>query len=90
MIIIGTHLDKVAEQEAIQLKELAFKKYKDISFYPKIVSVEIVSSVKHNYVDKLQRVIYDTACHLQVSMDGGTCTLGNIAMLYIIYTSLYA
>ena len=95
MIIIGTHLDKVAEQEAIQLKELAFKKYKDISFYPKIVSVEIVSSVKHNslfttnYVDKLQRVIYDTACHLQVSMDGGTCKLGNIAMLYI-YTSLYA
>ena len=83
MIIIGTHLDKVAnEQDAIQLKELALEKYKDISFYPRIVSVEIVSSVKHrrlfstNYIDKLQRTIYDAVCHLQVSSDGGTCTLG--------------
>ena len=91
MIIVGTHLDQVSNEEAKQLKEMAMEKYKDISFYPKIVSVEIVSSVKQRglfatkYIEKLQRAIYDTACHLQVSSDGGTCKLENILML-----SLYA
>ena len=94
MIIVGTHLDKVAEQEAKRLKDLALEKYTDTSFYPRIVSVEIVSSVKQRgffatkYIEKLQRVIYDAACHLQVSKDEGTCTLGNKTTLYL-YTSLY-
>ena len=81
MIIVGTHLDRLAnEQRAIQLKELALEKYKD-TFYPEVVSVEIVSSVKStrffstNYIEKLQRRIYDIACHLQVFGNEGTSML---------------
>ena len=74
---MGTHLDLVSEQKSKDLEKAAYNKYANCPVYPKVVGVVSISSTRRsvffsNNMEKLRNLVYDVACHLQLSTDGFT------------------
>ena len=83
VILVGTHLDKVAQSTADELLKLAQKKYKWSAIYPKVVATAAVSSIQKKFfsqgngIEGLRSTIYDVACHLFVgNQDTRECMQG--------------
>ena len=77
VINVGMHLDELSsDSEAAQLELEAKAHFKDSSIYPQVVGCISVSSTRRigpTNIDKLRQMIYNVACHLQVSpKDGST------------------
>ena len=70
VIIVGTHLDKFRETNrggAEEIREKVRKLYFEHrqNKYPDIIAVEFVSCTKHQNIDQLIKIIYETASSLK-------------------------
>ncbi len=78
MIIVGTHLDQVSDNERLRLEEEVKERFTRKKLeYPKVIgciSVSCINRVLTNNIDTLRQYIYDVASKLRVvSKDGDSC-----------------
>ena len=85
MIIVGTHLDKVTQETADQLLNMAMTKYSSKSdLYSNVIRSYAISSaskwswLQKNGMEELRQTIYSVACHLFVASRDERCMYGGL------------